>query len=335
MQTYGYTLRPLSAFGTPLAGDTLFGQLCWTLRHQLGNLRLGELLQGYTQGRPFVVVADAVPAGHLPLPNVPSRLWTSSENTDRKALKKKRWLPRAALNESFSEWQSRALTDSEALAPWLKQWAEASEHRNTHGSSQTERAQPHNTINRQTGTTGEGQFAPYAMPQIWFHPAMQLDVHLVLDVARLSLADLTAAFDAIGATGFGRDASIGLGKFERVGEPREIIWPANAAPNSYLTLGPCAPQGQDYCPVRSTYQVATRFGRHGDAAVQSGQPFKRPVLLAKAGAVFWPESADGLCTFIGQGLGGATTPVSLAMPETVQQGYAPVIAIHRPAETLA
>lgn len=32
----------------------------------------------------------------------------------------------------------------------------------------------------------------------------------------------------------------------------------------YLTLGPCAPQGQGYCPVRSTYQVATRFGRHGE-----------------------------------------------------------------------
>ena len=61
MQTYRLTLQPLSALGTPLAGDTLFGQLCWTLRHQLGNDALTALLAGYTQGQPFAVVSDALP----------------------------------------------------------------------------------------------------------------------------------------------------------------------------------------------------------------------------------------------------------------------------------
>lgn len=334
MQTYRYTLRPLSAFGTPLAGDTLFGQLCWTLRHQLGNDRLTALLQGYTSGQPFAVVSDALPAGHVPLPSVPSALWQASE-TDRKKLKRKRWLPTQALGLPFASWQSQAQSDSEVAEPWITQWAEQAKHRDAKGCSQTERAQPHNTINRQTGTTGEGQFAPYAMPQIWFHPAMQFDLHIVLDEARLNLAELTAALDYMGQAGFGRDASIGLGKFERKGDTALATWPAISQANSYLTLGPCAPQGQGYCPVRSHYQVATRFGRHGDAAVQSGQPFKRPVLLAKAASVFWPEALDASRPFIGQGLGGSGNPVSLAMPETVQQGYAPVIAICRAVETPA
>lgn len=316
MQTLCYTLRPLSAFGTPLAGDTLFGQLCWTLRHQLGNARLHELLQAYTSGEPFLVVSDALPAGYVPLPSVPSSLWQQPANADRKVLKKKRWLPMTALPQPFAQWQAHAKSDSE-VAP------------------QTERAQPHNTINRQTGTTGEGQFAPYAVPQIWFHPAMRFDLHVVLDETRFSQAELSAALDYMGASGFGRDASIGLGKFERVGDAADTTWPTIAEANSYLTLGPCAPQGQGFCPVHSTYQVATRFGRHGDAAVQSGQPFKRPVLLAKAGGVFWPETLDAPSTFIGQGLGGTGNPVSLAMPETVQQGYAPVIAIHRIVEAAA
>lgn len=315
MQSYRYTLVPLRAFGTPLAGDTLFGQLCWTLRHQLGNQRLNALLDGYTSGQPFTVVSDALPAGHVPLPSVPSALWQASD-TDRKKLKKKRWLPTAALALPFATWQSQAQSDAE-VAP------------------QTERAQPHNTINRETGTTGEGQFAPYAMPQIWFHPAMRFDLYVVLDETRLSQAEFSTALDYMGATGFGRDASIGLGKFERMGDVTVTTWPTIAGANSYATLGPCAPQGQGFCPVRSTYQVATRFGRHGDAAVQSGQPFKRPVLLAKAGGVFWPETLDSACTFIGQGLGGPGNPVSLAMPETVQQGYSPVIAIHRTVETSA
>ncbi len=333
MQTYRYILRPLSAFGTPLAGDTLFGQLCWTLRHKLGNSHLNELLQGYTNGQPFVVVSDALPAGHVPLPSVPSNLWQQTANADRKVLKKKKWLPTAELGTPFAAWQASARSDAEVAEPWMKEWADQARHRDEKGNSQTERAQPHNTINRQTGTTAEGQFAPYAMPQIWFHPAMRFDLHVVLDEARLGVVELTAALDMMGKTGFGRDASIGLGKFERDGDPEAVRWHSPTGANSYLTLGPCAPQGQAFCPVRSTYQVATRFGRHGDAAVQSGQPFKRPVLLAKAGGVFWPEVIDPACTFIGRGLGGIDNPVSLSMPETVQQGYTPVIAIERALET--
>ena len=323
MQTLCYPLHPLSAFGTPLAGDTLFGQLCWTLRHQLGNARLNELLQGYTSGKPFAVVSDALPAGYVPLPHVPSDLWQKSieaDAPDRKALKRKKWLPLADLSQPFAQWQASAKSDAQ-VAP--------------ESAAPIDRAQPHNTINRQTGTTGEGQFTPYAMPQIWFHPAMRFDVYVTLDEARLRTTELCAALDYMGATGFGRDASIGLGKFERIGEVVPVVFPAAAGANSYVTLGPCAPQGLGFCPVRSTYQVAMRFGRHGDAAVQSGQPFKRPVLLAKAGGVFWPEAVDATRHFIGQGLGGTENPMSLAMPETVQQGYAPVIAIHRTLEATA
>ena len=103
MQTYRFSLRPLSAFGTPLAGDTLFGQLCWTLRRQMGNSRLVELLEGYTNAQPFAVVADALPRGYVPLPNVPSDLWQATESSvsaDRKSLKKRKWL------KSFIEFYS-------------------------------------------------------------------------------------------------------------------------------------------------------------------------------------------------------------------------------------
>lgn len=329
MQAHRFTLQPLSAFGTPLSGDTLFGQLCWTLRHQLGNDRLNVLLDGYTDGKPFAVISDALPAGHVPLPSVPSIQWQKSD-AGRKALKTKNWLPLDALNCPFSHWQSEAQSDADAAARGIEASSEGGAGRRSKGHGKVDRAQPHNTINRQSGTTGEGLFAPYAMPQSWYHPATRLDLHVVLDGERLTLAEFTAALDAMGATGFGRDASIGLGKFRRVEDAAAPVWPVAATANSYLTLGPCSPQGQGYCPERSFYQVVTRFGRHGDVAVQVGNPFKRPVLMAKAGAVFWPEAPDPARLFIGQGLGGVDHPISLAMPETVQQGYAPVVAIHRP-----
>lgn len=317
MPTYRITLRPLSALGTPLAGDTLFGQLCWMLRHQLGNAALTELLAGYAQGQPFAVVSDALPSGHIPLPQLPSSVWQASANADRKVLKKNRWLPLSSLREQLSKWQQQAVADS-ALGDTLVC------------------AQPHNTINRHTGTTGTGMFAPYTMGQTWLTPGSLLDVVVALDDARLSLAQLQAAFTWMGQHGYGRDASIGLGKFELVGDPAPVTWPTptQGAANAWLTLGPSAPQGQGFCPVRSHWQVLTRFGRHGDVAVQNGVPFKRPVLLAKAGSVFWPEQLDATQAFIGQGLGGTAAPVSLAMPETVHQGYAPVVPIHIP-ETIA
>jgi len=338
MRTYRFTLRPLSAFGTPLAGDTLFGQLCWTLRHQLGNARLNDLLQGYTSGQPFAVVSDALPTGHVPLPHVQSEVWQKSSAAaapDRKALKKRKWLPITALATPLTTWQASACSDTEVAAPLIAAWVAEQPKRAASTSSHTERAQPHNTINRQTGTTGEGAFAPYAMPQIWFHPAMRFDLYVALDEARLTLPELTAALTTVGSTGFGRDASIGLGKFALLRDSAPVTWPTSTKANCYLTLGPSAPQGLGFCPVRSTYQVVTRFGRHGDVAVQSGQPFKRPVLLAKGGAVLWPETLDASRSFIGQGLGGAANPVSMAMPETVQQGYAPVIAIAHPAAEAA
>ena len=112
MQTYRLTLQPLSALGTPLAGDTLFGQLCWTLRHQLGNDALTALLAGYTQGQPFAVVSDALPQGHLPLPSLPSSAWQAEAGSDRKVLKKKRWLPLSSLREQLPKWQQLAQADS-------------------------------------------------------------------------------------------------------------------------------------------------------------------------------------------------------------------------------
>lgn len=312
MQTHRLTLQPLSAFGTPLAGDTLFGQLCWTLRRQLGNARLNDLLHGYTAGRPFAVLSDAMPQGYLPLPTLPSWFWAKTQ-VERKVLKKKRWLPLAALKRPLPEWQAQAHSDAEAS------------HAGSEISPVIERAQPHNSINRQTGTTGTGRFAPYSQPQSWFHPAVRLHLYAALDSTRLSLDELLEALQAMGKTGYGRDASIGLGKFA-VGADKEGLPASPGAANAWLSLGPLAPQGQGFVPEHSYYQPLTRFGRHGDLAVHSGNPFKRPVLLAKAGSVLTPTRFDAQRPFIGQGLSG----VSDSQPETVQQGYAPAIGILLP-----
>ena len=69
MTALRFTIRPKAPFGSPLLGETLFGQLCWAILRLYGKERLEALLDGYCEGRPFAVVADAFPKGCIPLPD--------------------------------------------------------------------------------------------------------------------------------------------------------------------------------------------------------------------------------------------------------------------------
>jgi len=309
-------LKPRTAFGSPVSGDTLFGQLCWGLSLKLGESRLEELLEGYGQDRPFAVVSDAFPHGSLPLPTWPSVFFASPVKEElRKKLKAKRWLPLGSLNQKPELWQEAALDDEAA-------YAQGAECPDPDARYKPElRPQPHNSLGRLTGATGEGRFAPYTQIQTWFHPATRLDLYVILDEARLETDVFLKILDEIGATGYGRDASQGLGKFEVSSGPEPPPW-AQTPARRFLTLASTAPQGQGYDPEGSFYQVKTHFGRHGQAGALGPNPFKRPLLLAKTGAVFYLREKT-VRFWLGQGLTG----VSANEPRAVHQGYAPAVPV--------
>ncbi|MBL1266000.1 type III-A CRISPR-associated RAMP protein Csm4 [Candidatus Methylomicrobium oryzae] len=310
MKTYRITLNLQSAFATPMKGDTLFGQLCWAIRNRLGETMLSACLDGYRAGRPFAVLSDAFPKGYLPLPKLPGFYYEAIPGADRKAVKRRCWLPESAVAKPLAQWLSHAETAADIAGKA--------------GQLSQKHPQPHNSIDRRTGTTGVGAFAPYSIEQEWFVPGLEWSVYLLLDDSRLSADDCRQCLQDIGQIGFGRDAGIGLGKFDLKDFAKAEL-PAQDQANSCLTLAPCVPQGQGYDGQRSFYQLFTRFGRHGDRAVhREGKPFKNPVLLAQTAAVF--GVAPPALGFIGQGLGGDGS-LSLTLPETVHQGYAPVIAI--------
>ena len=331
MDTLALRLRPLTAFGSPLLGDTLFGQLCWAARHRFGLERLDSLLAGYTAGRPFAVVADALPDGYLPRPALPLSSYREVVGADRKQAKRLQWIPLAALAEPLPDWLRQGRTDLDLIMP-----SQGAATRSAPSPAlMVLHPQPHNSINRLTGTTGRGDFAPYTQMQRWHAPEVALCCRVVFDPERIEAVEVRQLFEDIGATGFGRDAGIGLGKFqvETPDGTETQHWPAQAQANACLTLAPCAPQGLGFDPRRSFYEVFTRFGRHGDQAVAMGNPFKTPILLARAGAVFSPPQLPTM-PFIGQGLGGDGR-LSKVIPETVQQGYAPWVPIHLPLEDAA
>ncbi|PPD35716.1 MAG: CRISPR-associated protein Csm7 [Methylomonas sp.] len=321
MQAFRVTINLQSAFATPLKGDTLFGQLCWAIRNRQGEHRLTELLTGYTNGQPFAVVSDAFPEGYWPLPKLPGSYYDKIEGADRKTVKKRCWLPEQTVEKPLSQWLSHAI-DAKALAGSV--CGSDAQSRSMHSALSEKYPQPHNTINRQTNTTGTG-FTPYSIEQEWFIPGIAWSIYLMLDTDRLNAADCKQCLEDIGNIGFGRDASIGLGKYS-VTEFAETTLPAQADANACLTLAPCAPQDLGFDGSNSFYQLFTRFGRHGDIAVhQQGKPFKNPVLLAQTAAVF--ATKPPTTGFIGQGVGG-NGELSKNLPATVHQGYAPVIAIN-------
>jgi CRISPR-associated protein Csm4 len=318
MQSFCVTLTPLSAFATPMKGDTLFGQLCWAIRNRLGETHLNQCLEGYTQNQPFAVISDAFPEAYVPLPKLPSNYYRPIAGEDRKAIKKRCWLPMDAIEKPVSDWLESAIPPA-AIAAGYNAGKQA------YVNLSEKHPQPHNTINRQTNTTGKNGFAPYSIEQEWFLPGLRWTVYLVLDTERLSTADCRQCFEDIGDIGFGRDASIGLGKFAiEAFNPSPL--PRQNDANACLTLAPSAPQGLGFDSQRSFYQLFTRFGRHGDVAVhQEGKPFKNPILLAQTAAVFSTKPPE--FGFIGQGLGG-NGELSKTLLTTVHQGYAPVIAIN-------
>ncbi len=309
MEIYTFTLKTLSAFGTPFVGDSLFGQLCWAMVHRFGEEKLKTCLKGYDQQDPFLVVSDAFQQGYLPMPTLPSVFWQQGEETDRKVLKKKQWIQvNNAQTHPVSQWQILAVSEWQILAE--------------KGMSKTVRNQTHNTLNRQTQTTGTGIFAPYSMSQIWYAKNTLLDVYVVFDKNRISLDEIKQVFTDIGQMGFGRDASIGLGKFELLNDVTPFSF-TSTNPNAYLSLANCSPQKNELNKDRSFYQITTRFGRHGDMQALGLNPFKKPIILTKAGAVFTPNTYQERL-FIGNGLTG----VSYAQSEAVHQGYAPVMPIY-------
>jgi CRISPR-associated protein Csm4 len=294
----------LTAFGTPLVGDTLFGHLCWAVLERFGRAWLGRLLEGYTDGKPFAALSDAFPRGYLPRPAGPDAvIGLNLDPKERKQTRKRIWLPADKSGLPLSEWLGTAQEANVMQTAVLTQ----------------------NAINRLTGTTGEGQFAPRQVERIDFAAGAEIDVYAVLDEHRLTAEDLRQLLEDIGTIGYGRDASTGLGKFDIVSMV-ESQWSRGTSAH-WLTLAPCAPEPSALDAERCYYQPVTRFGRHGSLGVRLGKPFKRPLLLLKTGALL-TSRAPVEWLLHGRGLGGRQQPLSNVIPETVHQGYAPVVPLN-------
>lgn len=317
----------VSGFATLLRGSTLFGHCCALLGRQ-DPRRIAELVDGYADGRPFAVLGDPRPLGHVPRPTLPMHLFHMAPGFDRKEAKAKRWTPTTALGKSVEKWLAVSRSDAEVAA--------------LHGAGnawriERERAAARCDPAKDLDVRWDDEW--------WFAPSVPLVIDLVLDERRFDRDDMLALIKAVGMQGYGAGATRGLGKFE-IGEVRCPEWPGATKDRTtaMLALGHCVPRQVDRkWLVNSYYRTMVHHGRHG---ADTGHPaaiadiVKAPVLLAQPGALLCAPSA--VHSFYGLGLGGGgefgyrdgkRSPMrgggnlSIRDPRTLMQGYAPVLQV--------
>lgn len=334
MKVYEITIKPISGFGTPLKGDTIFGHFCWQIAHdeKLINKTLDEVLSNY-QIKPFAIFASVYPKFYIgtkyyyafKTPSLPPDvIFTMPDNKKqkikkRKEYKAKRWMVIGEGQRFISFKEIDFLNDKELLEKAKSNISDETRKQMRRAGAKNyiqAFSQPHNTINRLTGTTGEG-FAPYTVEQQVFFPETELALFVGIDEMVINIEQLRIGLERIGETGFGKDASLGLGRFQ-LGEENEINLSkmGSDTPNACYTLAPCVPEKDTFSEMFFT--PFTRFGRHGDVLAKSANPFKNPVIMADEGGIFKPKGQE---VFNKPYIGKAVTNISKTEPKAVAQGY--------------
>ncbi|MDR2034016.1 MAG: hypothetical protein LBP89_05230 [Helicobacteraceae bacterium] len=291
MKLFKTTIEPISNFATSLRGDTLFGQLCWMIRFCFGADRLTELLASYDES-PFLIVSDAFAQGYLPKPKLPFSYF-ADDNSDKKSERKKTWIKPDDLQTL-----KNACTDEETNACKEKDKAISI---------------VRNSVNYATFTTDDSGFAPYGSQEFFLG---KKDIYCLIDEERFSLDELTAVFKKLQNYGYGKDSSIGKGRFTFL--PFESVANMSLKSNSVMALSPFSPQGL-VCK-KIYYDAFTRFGKKG-AFRSNENPFKKPLLLADTASVIAFD-----CPYEKPYVGKAIREYS-THSDIVHQGYAITVAI--------
>ncbi len=323
MKFFEITIKPMSGFGTPLKGDTLFGHFCWQANYDSDLLKGGleKQIKLYRE-KPFAVFSSAFPKVSdgpkqyyaLKRPEMPVFMLFSPSSNRIKRLKKakedkkKKWML-VEKNTCIDPAAVNFITEKQLCEKFFEQKSEA--------FMQTD-SQQHKTINRMTGTTGEGEFAPYSKENTYYMPGIVMTVFVLIDEEATDIGRIGKGLARIGSWGFGRDASTGLGRFAVTGH-EEITM--NTDGPAFYSLAPSVPDMDLFKKIYSN--TFTRFGKHGDSLACSKNPFKNPVIMADEASVFILKDKKLEKPYIGCAVSG----VSKAMPETVVQGYSPCLPI--------
>lgn len=271
MRTYRIELAAPSGFITPWQADTVFGHLCWGAERQgqFGNFKgAAGLTDLFRSNDPPFVISDGFPAGLLPAPITLKSHFApeSAENLDgtsydlMKKAKKREFLTIAQF-QAFQRGERPDLEDNaQGFIPATTL---------------------HNQISRITNTTGESgslfeldeQFAPG-----------DGTIELYARIREGFEDDLRLLFEIVAASGFGKKKSSGKGSFAVASFAPFDGFEGIANPTGYVSLSHFIPAQGD--PTDGAYKTMVKYGKLGEEKTFCGNPFKKPLIMLKPGAVF-------------------------------------------------
>ena len=277
---------------TPLHSGTIFGHLCWAMRHIDGEDALSRWLA--QQAHDPLLVSDGLPAGCLPRPLLaPKTIGLALKPGEVKKLRKTPFLPLTDFLEL------RSGLDEERLIERLRLgFAEQGECRRRRPDRLIGVRVAHNTINRHTARTPDSGGLYFTDEQWPAAAGAEFDVYVHTSMPAPKLGEL---FSLVGEWGFGKDSSTGRGRF-RV----EILSPAGGLfdfpeANRRLSLSHGVLTENMADP---RYRLETHYGKLGSlwantkvhfspgggegGRLKAAGPFKHPITLLKPGATFRP-----------------------------------------------
>lgn len=304
-----------SPWRTPWQADTLTGMLMSVCARTHGaDVLRRQLMDPMCAGQPPFVLSDACPGDLLPLP-VWLRLAEWPEDTDRKHLKRARWLqPNDFLQARLGKMpaSNALITDEQVMQTSVRQ---------------------HNTLGRLTDTTGDSEsgLGIFNQTESFLHknPAVNKNNYLSVYIRTMSRDAQDLCFDLfydLSLLGFGADASTGRGQFEIRDEP-EVMTGIDAPienANAVIALSTFQPGPTD--PIDGMWDAFPKFGKLGpDLGVPDVR--KNTLILFRPGACFRaPHTLDFL---------GRTVPMDELFPtQTVTALTKQDLAVVHPAFAL-
>jgi CRISPR-associated protein Csm4 len=276
MKIYKIKIKVKSSNITPWQSDTIFGSLCWALSQKEGEKSLVNFLNEYENGFYPFVVSDGFPGDYLPKP-MAGNTFPIDENLDKGTIFERSQRAKIAKKANFVTLEEFNTIINNGLVE-----IEEKEKQNIEVSVM------HNQISRITDKTGEGNL--YEFTEVFWknHLSIYFQVDCALENKIIEL------FDLLAIKGFGKRAAIGKGNFiiEELSEFTGFNIPRNS--NSFVTLSNYVPKAKD--PVFGQYKIFVKHGKLGQDYANKGNPFKKPLIIIKPGAVFWcdnPQFAYG------------------------------------------
>ena len=304
MKFYKIQIEPLSALGTQLQADTIFGHFAWAYKYLYGEDKLKteiiEPSKNYSNNSNIpIIFSNGFPKDFLPIPVIPEKLPKNDEDkksenkkqidiADYKKIKKIKYLCRKKFDEIRKTYNQNSI--KKLYVEMLGKDKDKKEEYFKKNMSKKS-VQIHNTINRLTGTTTEdgGLYVKYNQA---FEEKSYIDIYIALNEAIINRDKLNDTLKLLFELGYGRDASTGLGRFSYDGNlTEENDFTDFTGYNSIMSLSNFIP---DIMYKDFYYNLMTKYGKLGGEYACHGNPFKKPVLMAEAGATFKIEPSKKL-----------------------------------------